>query len=360
MTRPVLLVTSYAPPDRLAAFAALHERVGLEVALFGGRTRHATASGEDPAALPFPARAVTQRAVHALAASGRYRAVIGATGGRVALPAAWTGARRAGVPFVLWASLWAHPRTPAHAASWLPLQAIYRDADAVATYGPHVSAYVTAHGARNVVVAPQGVDVGFWSAPATADERRAPFQVLFVGREAREKGAQVLLEAWHASGLGAPHAALVLVGGGRPRSRAPAASAAEWVGPRPAAELRNFYAAADVLVMPSLATRDFREPWGLTANEAMCQHTAVIASDAVGAAAGGLVRDGETGLVVPAGDPAALAVALRRLYDERGERERLAAGGRVAAEPLTPTAWAAGMEQALLLASHRAGSAGGT
>ena len=37
----------------------------------------------------------------------------------------------------------------------------------------------------------------------------------------------------------------------------------------------------------------------------------MIVSDAVGAAAGGLVRDERNGLVVPAGDPAALAGAMR-------------------------------------------------
>jgi glycosyltransferase involved in cell wall biosynthesis len=96
------------------------------------------------------------------------------------------------------------------------------------------------------------------------------------------------------------------------------------------------------------------------ANEAMCQGTPVIASDAVGAAAGGLVSDGETGLVVPWGDPAALAAALRRLHDDRTERRRLGDAAQEAARALTPDAWAAGMQQALVLASHRAGSPGGT
>ena len=97
-------------------------------------------------------------------------------------------------------------------------------------------------------------------------------------------------------------------------------------GRRPAPEqVRNFYAAADVLVIPSLATRHFREPWGLVANEAMNQHLPVIATDAVGAAAGGLVRHERNGLVVRAGDPDALAAALRRLHDDPALRARLGA-----------------------------------
>ena len=68
--------------------------------------------------------------------------------GRVAPLAAYLGARRARVPFVLWASLWAHPRTLPHAASYLPVRHLYRHADAIVTYGPHVSAYVRSKGAH--------------------------------------------------------------------------------------------------------------------------------------------------------------------------------------------------------------------
>ncbi len=75
------------------------------------------------------------------------------------------------MPLILWASLWAHPRSAAHAFSYLPLRRLYRSADAVVTYGPHVSAYVRARGARNVHVAPQAVDNDFWS---VARRRAAP------------------------------------------------------------------------------------------------------------------------------------------------------------------------------------------
>jgi glycosyltransferase involved in cell wall biosynthesis len=354
VSRPVLLVTGHAPPDRVGAFAALHEREGIELALFGGRTRHASAEEDAAPALDVPVRRVSQRGVHALAASGRYRAVIGAAAGRTALPAAWTGARRARVPFVLWTALWAHPLTPAHALSWAPTQAIYRDADAIATYGPHVTAYVRAHGARRVTEAPQSVDVRFWSERPDSDERRAAFQVSFVGRPEREKGCQVLFEAWHALDLDSP-AALVVIGGDRPRSRVPATSAAALVeaGRRSPREVRNFLGASDVLVIPSIRTRAFREPWGLVANEAMLQGVTVIASDEVGAAAGGLVRDGETGLVTPAGNANALAAGLRRLHDDSGLRTHLGAAGQALARTYDHERWAAGMSRALGLAGVR-------
>jgi glycosyltransferase involved in cell wall biosynthesis len=317
--KPVLLVTGHAPPDRVAPLQALHEREDIEVALFGGRDRHGAPAPARP--LPVPHRVVAQRAVHALAASGRYRAVIAGLGGRLAPPAAALGARRAHVPFLLWTGLWAHPRSAAHALSYAPTVWLYRHADAVVTYGPHVSRYVEARGARNVHVAPQAVDPAFWGTRVPG-RRERDFQVLFVGRPDPEKGRAVLLEAW-------PDAVCV----GDPP-----------VAPQ---EVRNFLAGSHVLVVASLRTRTFREPWGLIVNEAMLQRVPVIATDQVGAAAGGLVRHERTGLVVPAGDPGALRAAIERLRDDPALRERLAGAAARAAAAYTPQAWADGMAQAL-------------
>ena len=112
------------------------------------------------------------------------------------------------------------------------------------------------------------------------------------------------------------------------------------LGPLDPADLRNMYAAADVVVVPSVPTRAFREPWALVVNEAMSRSTPIIATDAVGAAAGGLVRDGETGIVVPAGDPSALAAAVTRLREDPGTAARLGAAGAAEIAAYTPEAWA--------------------
>ena len=343
--KPVLFVTNHAPAFRVGAFKALHEREDVEFALIGGDVRHGGEIEED---LPFPVVRPRQDQIRRLASSGRHRAVVAGLSGRVALPAAFTGARHAHLPFVLWATIWAHPRTAAHAFSYLPLRHIYREADAIATYGPHVSEYVRSKGARGPVFeAPQSVDDAFWAAPAQP-ERKAPFQALFAGRMTREKGVRVLLNAWRTAGFAAPSTALVLVGDGPIRARAVATGAGVHAqGALEAPGLRNFYAGSDVVVVPSVPTRDFREPWGLVVNEAFDQGVPVIATDAVGAAAGGLVQHERTGLVVPAGDADALAAALRRLHDDRALRERLGAAGREAVRAYSHEAWAAGMSAAL-------------
>ncbi len=60
-----------------------------------------------------------------------------------------------------------------------------------------------------------------------------------------------------------------------------------------------------------------------TVVESLAVGTPVIATRVGGV--GEVVRDGENGLLVPAGDAGALAAAIRRFYGERGLRERLAA-----------------------------------
>jgi glycosyltransferase involved in cell wall biosynthesis len=358
---PVLFVTGHVPSYRVGALAALHERVALEVALFGGGRRH---GGPDPAGeLPFPTRQVGPAELYRLAsARGRHRAVVCPTGGRAALLASWAGARAGRVPVVLWASLWSHPRTPAHVFSYVPLRRLYRSAQAVVTYGPHVSAYVRRRGAKNVFEAPQAVDNAFWSAPGIPEPalaswpRDASTRFVFVGRPAREKGLSLLLDAWARAKLPAG-CALVLVGAppaGATAGRASAPDAGPGATPNPVCELgtlepealREVYAHADVLVVPSIATASFREPWGLVVNEAMNRGLAVIASDAVGAAAGGLVRDGDTGLVVPAGDRGALAGAIERLADSDELRERLGIDAERAVSGYTYDAWAEGFVRA--------------
>jgi glycosyltransferase involved in cell wall biosynthesis len=342
--KPVLFVTNHVPPERVGAFAALHRRVPLELAIFGGRSIHATAGVQDPG---VPHRHVRQRDIGPLAASGRYGAVVCGTAGRAALPAAALAARARGIPFVLWSALWAHPRTPAHLLAGAPLlAALYRDADAVVAYGPHVAAFARARGARNVHVAPQAVDNAFWGARIDV-EPTAPFTAVFLGRQSRAKGAVLLLDAWRSSGLGAQAAALVLVGAGTGSARSPAGGAVAFVGPQPAEQVRNFLARADVCVIPSLRTRSFREPWGLVANEAMNQSTPVIASEEVGAVAGGLVRHERNGLVVPADDAPALAAALRCIHDDHDLRARLGANARRDVFPYTFDAWATGFHAAL-------------
>lgn len=351
--RPACLLTGIVSPYRREPFRLLAQAEDVEVI------------AHERAGPPVDGLAVhrtTEAGAVALAASGRYRAVVAGLDGRVALPGAYLAARARRVPFVLWATIWTHPRTPAHALSYLPTRHLYRSADAVATYGPHVSRYVERHrGDRGgVVVAPQAVDVDHYAAAVPDDERAAAREraggpgtellVLFVGRLVREKGVATLLDAWRRAELG-PRARLALAGAGPLEERVERdAPDARLLGHVAADRLPALYAAADMLVLPSVPTASFREPWGLVVNEAMLQGTPVIATDAVGAAAGGLVQDGRNGFVVPAADTGALATRLQALAASHELRDRLGAAARADAAAYDPAAWARGMAAALAAA----------
>src|SRR3954447_18590497 len=160
---PIALVTNYLPPYRLPLYRLLHERFGVEVHCFGGEADYVPDSLRDLdrqiETAPFPAhRLARQRDAGALAREND--AVIAAIAGRVALPAAWRGARRAKTPFILWASLWRHPLTLPHTFSLHLMRRIYRRAGAVVTYGSHVSRYVARYGKTTdgIFVAPQAVE----------------------------------------------------------------------------------------------------------------------------------------------------------------------------------------------------------
>jgi len=356
---PIALVTNYIPPYRAPLYRLLGELYGVEVFCFGGEAGyvadHHRRLEHQVAEASFPAHVLR----HQREAGGLGRdhdAVIAALTGRVALPAAWLGARRARTPFVLWASLWRHPRTAAHALSFPLMRRMYRRADAVVTYGAHVSSYVARPrgSERNVFVAPQAVEADLFGARVEEAEQAAwrsaagipdgaPL-VLYVGRLVPEKGVETLLAAWRA--VRREGEVLCLAGEGPLRGR-DAGAQVVYPGHVERASLPFAYAAADAVVVPSLDTPAFLEPWGLVCNEALHQGRAVVATTAVGAVAGGLVRDGETGLVVPPTQPARLGAAIRTLLDDPGLRERLGDSGRTEVASYSYEAAAHGFGEAL-------------
>ena len=96
------------------------------------------------------------------------------------------------------------------------------------------------------------------------------------------------------------------------------------VGMRNHTELRSLYERAAVVVVP-LVPNDFQA--GVTTLlEAMAMGRPVVVSATEGQR--DIVVDGETGLVVPAGDSHAMRDTIRRLLDDPGERRRLGANAR--------------------------------
>jgi glycosyltransferase involved in cell wall biosynthesis len=159
-------------------------------------------------------------------------------------------------------------------------------------------------GAREVRVIPSGVDV-----PRDVAEPADPPEVLYAGRLSAEKGIRELVEA--TAGM-----KLVVAGDGPLRDEVPGA-----LGFVPHDELLDLYARASVVACPS-----HREGFGVVCAEAMAHGRPVVAG-----AVGGLldlVVDGQTGLLVPPRDSAALRAALERLLADGALRRRLGVAGR--------------------------------
>jgi len=186
--------------------------------------------------------------------------------------------------------------------------------------------------AERIRVVPSGIDARALAAPpaARAAVRREwglgddEVAVVALGALEVRKGHAVLLAAAAGLASAAPRLRYVFCGEGR-QAKALAGAAAALDG---AARLVGFrrdvaacLAAADIVALPS-----FQEGLGVAALEAMAAGRPVVASR-VGGLAEAVVHE-ETGLLVPPGDPTALAAALARLARDPDLRARLGVAGR--------------------------------
>lgn len=263
----------------------------------------------------------------------RYDAVVKSLNGKLMLPLTYGTAAIRRVPFVLWTGMWSHPQTSFHRATRPLIESLYRQVPAVVVYGEHVKrALVEVPGvsADKIFVAGQAVDRQRFEAVRPATNGRPP-EILFVGQFEQRKGLADLLQAF--AQLSDLPARLRLVGNGslegELRARAAGDARIELVGYVPQEELPGQLARSRCLVLPSVTTEFGREPWGLVVNEAMHAGLPVVTTDAVGAAAGGLVQPGRNGYVVPEREPPALAEALRALVSDEAHAAEL---GRQARE----------------------------
>jgi phosphoheptose isomerase len=139
----------------------------------------------------------------------------------------------------------------------------------------------------------KGVDNVIRSLARLRDDRDLSVRLLVVGGESEDPDPEVTPEI------------------GRLQAIAEEEGVAEqvtWVGRRDRDRLKYYYSAADIFV-----TTPWYEPFGITPLEAMACGTPVV-----GANVGGIkfsVRDGETGYLVPARDPGALAERIAHLYE---------------------------------------------
>lgn len=208
-----------------------------------------------------------------------------------------------------------------------------RSADAVRTVSAFTTRVVRDLGVEPADTFPAFMDLdSFRHEPVPLpDEPRA----VFVGALQRYKGIDVLLRAWARVPLGALH----VVGDGAMRKLV--AESHELRGLRwdPRLEPEGVARALDqawCVVLPSRS-----EGMGRVIVEAFCRGRGIVGSRA--GSIPDLVRDGESGLLVPSEDDEALAEALTRVLTDRPLAERLGAGAHASASEWlqTPEEWAA-------------------
>jgi len=218
-------------------------------------------------------------------------------------------------------------------STWAERIAVER-ADRIIAVSAQMRADVLGHfqvDPERVVVVHNGVDADRFRRTdrrdALARHGIGPRYVLFVGRVSEQKGIFPLLEA--AASL--PDGVELVLCASSPDTPELAArlSAAVADQPRvrwidemvPVDELVQLYSHAAVFVCPSIY-----EPFGLINLEAMACGTPVVASRVGGIPE--VVVDGETGWLVPPGDPAALAGALRTALADPRRAAQLGEAGR--------------------------------
>jgi glycosyltransferase involved in cell wall biosynthesis len=196
-----------------------------------------------------------------------------------------------------------------------------------------------------VEVIPIGIDMAPFETLPPQSEAAASFGlppngpvVAFLGRMVEDMGLPTLLEAVPSILNRVPDASVLIAGGRGDLTQDAEATAGQWAGrvvvapDLPDARLAAVYAAAAVVAVP---TRSARACGSLTAAEAMGAGRAVVATSV-----GGIpeyVADGETGRLVPAGHPAALAEAIIGLLGDPGEARRMGDRGRQRAVRLFDT-----------------------
>jgi glycosyltransferase involved in cell wall biosynthesis len=182
-----------------------------------------------------------------------------------------------------------------------------------------------------------GIDLARWrpaSAPPRArDGRNAadPVVILSVCRLVEKKGTEVLLEALARIDRKL-HWKFVHVGGGPLKTRlakraASLGVAVEWRGALAQQELAKEYEKADVFALASRIARDGdRDGLPNVLAEAQSQALPCVATRV--SAIPELVRDGQTGVLVPENDPDALARALEALIASPARRRALGQAGQ--------------------------------
>ena len=184
---------------------------------------------------------------------------------------------------------------------------------------PHADSVVDFYGVPRERTSVVGAGANFDPLPELPDNPSREPIILFVGGDWPRKGGDVLIEAFRSLRAKRPEARLQIVGTDEAPADEPGVEVLGRIGDR--SRMAEIYATASIFCLPSRY-----DPYGLSIAEAMayglpCVVTKVGALDEV-------VIEGDTGLVVPPEDPAALEAALDSLLADGELARRMGVAGR--------------------------------
>lgn len=206
----------------------------------------------------------------------------------------------------------------------------YRGASAAIAGNAEAMAILRAKGfAKSISVIPQfGVDPDFFTPSAETEPKQGPVIVGYVGRLVPQKGVDLLLRAVAGSSIDCQ---IRIVGDGVSRRQLEElagslglAGRVSFVPQVKSSLVPEMLRSLDILVLPSLTTRTWKEQFGRILIEAMSCGVPVVGSSS------GEIPNviGDAGLVFPEADAAALGARLGKLAMNREERRQYGVAGR--------------------------------
>lgn len=221
--------------------------------------------------------------------------------------------------------------TPATAELTIARKELLRAADAVTTCGPSFARTVADYvkiPVSSISVVPFGVDLSLFQPDHSPSRIKDPASIGFFKGFRAVYGSTTLMRAIPTVHSQCPHARLEMIGDGAEWKKCQTMAldlgvdrAIQWVGRVEHSLLPDRIKRWQLSVIPSV-----HEAFGVAALESQAMGVPVVASRVNGL--NDTILDGQTGLLVPVGDSAALAESIVRFLQDPGLRMQMGHAGR--------------------------------
>ena len=335
----IAFITNFCTHYRYKLFKILSEKHGFDFYFFGSAykdkedIKHLKIFKNGIGFYCFKIKEIFRRLLKV-----KYDVIIKCTNNKWSFLGSFIIAKLIRAKFIVWHTIWYYPKTLQYKLfSWFLIKILRDWTDAIVVYGKHGKKFLVEKGINpeKIFIAWQTVDNELYGKEVNDEEIEKLKKdlniygkkiVLYVGRLIKLKGLEYLLQALKS--INKKDFVFLMVGDGNLRSYIENFCLENGIYYRitgfiPFSKLPPYYKIADVLVLPSITTKTFKEPWGLVVNEAFNQGCPAVVTDAVGAGTGGLVKNGVNGFVVPERDTNKLAEAIKKILFDDELRENL-------------------------------------